>query len=69
MRPTPLLKQQRQQLQHQDRSMHKEANAAQRSCVLMHFAIFLARGRGQIYSRNLGVIEMVAAAEAAAVMM
>jgi hypothetical protein len=35
----------------------------------MNIAIFLAKGRGQIYSRNLGVIEMVAAAEEAAVMM
>jgi len=44
-------------------------NANQRSCVLMDIAIFLAKGRGQIYSRNLGVIEIVAAAEGAAVMM
>ena len=44
-------------------------NANQRSCVLMDIAIFLAKGRGQIYSRNLEVLEMVAAAEAAAVMM
>ncbi len=43
-------------------------NANQRNCVLMNIAIFLAKGRGQIYSRNLGVIEMVAAAEEAAVM-
>ena len=43
-------------------------DAAQRSCVLMDIAIFLARGRGQIYSRDLGVMEMVAAAEEAVVM-
>ncbi len=35
----------------------------------MDFAIFLARGRAQIYSRDLGVIEMVAAAEEAVVTM
>ncbi len=46
-----------------------DGNANQRSCVLMDIAIFLAKRRGQIYSRNLGVIEMVAGAEEAAVMM
>ncbi len=36
----------------------------------MDIAIVLAKGRrGQIYSRDLGVIDMVAAAEEAAVMM
>ena len=56
------------------KAMHKSfkkfiPNAYQRSCVLMDIAIFLAKGRGQIYSRNIGVIEMVAAAEEAVVIM
>lgn len=35
----------------------------QRRWVLMDIAIFLARGRGQVYARDLGILEMAAAAE------
>ena len=35
----------------------------QRRWVLMDIAIFLARGRGQVYARDLCVLEMAAAAQ------
>ena len=38
-------------------------DGTQRRWVLRDIAIFLARGRGQVYARNLGIVEMAAAAE------